>query len=293
MKRIMMFFASTLALLAVGHPSPAAWGPSGCAVAQIAPAVIGQQPMKWHAFADHPNQIGLYNGNTLIGKYNYSDGFYRMWLNGSWSGPAKSPIPPPFGGLAGQSTGHSFGAITDHVGMVSMATHNGHAITEADAAAILGASIPTDHDAASLTYVDADKGRREKFVKDAAEAKKKNPKLDSVKIQAYDPNAAPTKAMMAGFKLDADKQFAQAGKVIYAQLAPKNGDSTSKAERWYGDATPEVIVDALRVIDPNWNPNIGPLPSLPTIPDGLGLLLAAGFVTFGLLAVAVSNRNNP
>lgn len=292
MKKFVIVLLALTALHAAARVAFSQCGPAGCAPRQLAAVSYAQTPLRWWNHEGRPQEVYLYSGNTLVGYYSYADGFYRRAVGGRWSGPAAAPLTPPFGGLQGNATGHTFGAVHDQVSPFQSFSHNGNPVSREQAENVITGNLRDDSAAGHLTNIDADKERRKRFDTELAELRRANPTANNVRVQNYDPNAGPNKVILAPFKLDLDQQFRQSGRALFAQAAVKGNETGSRPERWYGDIGAAQVADALRVIDPNYDPNKTPLPGLPSVPDGIGLAIGGAFVGLLVLGVAVfGNRN--
>ncbi len=289
--RLMRLIFSLLALLLLAAgDTHAGWGPAGCP--PVGRLVIAQPPAtyRWVHREDTPDQTFLYLGAKQIGTYSYATGFYLPIIGNQWGKAAKSPIAPPLNGPAAAVAPPLFGVDRSQLTGHEDFSASGKKCTEAEAHQMIGAALRDDSKAGQVSIFERDAGKR----KTLREAIERAPELqgssNGAKVQVYDPEARPNKEILAPFRLDTDERFRTTGFKMVAQAAPVGPDGTSKAESWYELDGVKTVIEAVRKVDPNYNPNVNPIPTLPSLPHvNWEILLLCGLGIVVVVAVARSS----
>lgn len=247
---------------------------------------------QWQQVPGQPEYAALYQGNQQIGVYNWETGFYQQRHAGGWSGPARAPIAPPFA-RAGNGASHNlFGLQMPRLPAGEKIWCGTTTFSHAEAAEMLEADLRDDAKSPHLTVIDRNPARRKQLVEDLTVAKWKGELPEKARVQVYNPDLAPVKALLAPFRLEADREFQKTGCMVIAQAAATNTKGTSRPVRLYGAASPPVLVDALRSVDPSYDPNRNPLPwwlALPSIP--LEAIVVIGLLLL-ILGVAIGRKSS-
>lgn len=262
-------------------------GPRGCFLPQATQQVQAQVAPEWFRHTGDEGHDYLYSGNALVGRYSYGDGFYRRKTQGGWAAPSVAPIPPAFARNDKTQVGHTFGLEPGKVQEFTTFTHGGAPISRSEAESLIGATLKDDSSGGHLTNIDPDKERRKKVGEQVAAAKRADPIAANVRFQNYDPSLAPNKIILGPFNLEKDKAYKDAGRVLIAQAAAKGTEGKSRPTNWYGDIGGDQVIEAIRTIDPTYDPNKSPVPSVPSL-AGVGwewLALAGAGLVVGVSMV--------
>lgn len=263
----------------------AGWGPAGCP--PVGGIVLAQTPAvyQWKTRSDTPNETYLYYGTQQVGGYSFETGFYRPIVNGKWGKPAVAPITPPLTGTTSTTDSPLFGVDTSKLTGKEWYSNSGAISTSSDAHRLIETSLKDDSKAGQVSAFVRDPALRQRVRTDAEKAAEAQGSANAAKVQVYDPDAKPNKEILAPFKLDSDERFRQTGFKLVAQAAPTTPDGTSKAESWYEYDGAKQIVEAVRRVDPSYNPNVNPIPSLPSLPavnwEIIALCILGGLVFIG------------
>lgn len=244
----------------------AQWSPgSGRAVAQQVDKQV-DQGYKWVKNPRVPGEVYLYRDGRQVGGYSYHTGFYLPLVNGEWGPPAKAPIPPPLEGLTPEKSKPLFGVVTEKISPIEHFECRDRVHNRESAYALLEATVPDDGATPFLSCISRDQARAKQIAREWDSAAPLAPYKKSWRAQFYDSSSPVTQQMLAPFRLDANTEFQKSGLVFLAQGPPAAGDGRARVQQWANYTTPEALAEVLRKVDPNFDPNKSPLPSLPELP---------------------------
>lgn len=291
LKRVLLPALAAVALLAI---VPVAWtqcSGGNCTVQTFPTQYVGQAPYRWVRRADTADEVYLYQGGRQVGGYSFTTGFYRPYNNGNWGAHAVAPVRPPFGDLPVTKEGNFFGVESKQFPDYDKVWQGNTIYSHAEAKRLMGETMDDISKQPHLTIVDGDASRRKKIVADFEAAKEANTFPKAVRVQVYDTAKNAPRLLMAPFQLERDERFRKSGVAMFAQ-APAGKDGTAKVESVYGVATPAAAVELLRKIDPRYDPNKQPTPSIPWFTEwtaeAWGMAVLCALVVLGLIRRAAS-----
>lgn len=257
-------------------------GPGGCSPAQVRRAAQAVPELRWVRRADTPSEVYLFRGDQQIGGYSYATGFYRELRGEKWSAPVVAPLPPPFGEQQQGAKGLNFGLSQESFGTEEKIWEGDKVYSSFEAGKVIGADLPDDTAAGHVTGVAKSLGLKNKMAEDIAVASLQPGAAKAAKTQAYDYSHQVNQEILAPFRLDADRQFQEKGQVVIAQAAALDKEGRSKATAFYDYSGVPTWIDALRTVDPTFDPNKPLAPLLPGLPainwELVALLLVGGVV---------------
>lgn len=281
-----------LALLGQAGPVYPQCGPGGCSVPQLRRAAQADDSYRWVTREDMPSEVYLFRGDEQVGGYSYATGFYRALNGNRWGPPAKAPIQPPFG-RDQQDAGRpiNFGLNAESIGRQERIWEGNHYYSAGEASKEIAADLPEDLKAGHVTGVAKTLARRNKMDADM-NAARAHPGADKAKMQAYDFSHSVNQEILAPFRLDIDKRFENSGQVVIAQAAELDKEGRSKAKAWYEYSGADTWIEALRTVDPHFDPNKPSLPGLPGLPSINWEYVALIIVVCVLLVAAMRSNNS-
>lgn len=252
------------------------WGPAGCP--PVGRLVLAQTPAnyRWVHRDDAPDEVHLMYGAQQIGGYSYRTGYYLPLVNGEWGKPSVAPIPPPLTGTITAPEAPLFGVDRERLTGTEHYSCSGVRCTRSEAEGFIESHLRDDSRAGQVSLFVRDPERRKTIRAALDQAPELQGSNSAGKVQVYDPDARPNRELLAPFKLDLDERYRTTGFKMVAQAAPTTTDGTSKADSWYEYDGPKQIIEAVRRVDPNYNPNVNPLPTLPSLPSISWEALALG-----------------
>lgn len=257
-----------LAVLLVSLPTAQAQCQGGqCNIQGWRPMPSVPTGYRWVYRDDTPGEAYLFQGARQVGGYSFASGFYRPYNGRAYLAPTKAPIRPPFGKNNGGAGDNLFGVEQQRWPAGEKIWAGATSYTHAEAERLLGDKLDSIENQPHLTVIDRDPVRRKALAKEVEVAQANGSFPKDVRLQIYDPNATPSAAILAPFQLDRDTRYKENGAVIFAQSPATNAAGTAKLHRVDGKPTMAGLIEALRTVDPKFNPNLPSLPSLPGLPE--------------------------
>lgn len=268
MKKIFLFsLFSATCLFGCGPQTLASWGPQGCGPVglRVVPQPVAQY--QWVRNPDYQDWSYLYQADRLLGGYCWTTGFYHPFHAGEWYGKAVAPVRPPFEDAAKHGQVTAFGVATEKRSESPRIWDANATYSAAEATQLLTAELPDDSRTGHLTVIARDPAVRKRVADDVARDGLLAAWRTKTRFQLYDPENAVSRTILAPFRLDADAEFAKSGVVVIAQAPTQDKDGRSKPFTVHRYDGPQTLIDALRRIDPTYDPVKPWLPSLPALPD--------------------------
>lgn len=213
-----------------------------------------------------------------------SRGGGELWIERSTNVP---PLMLPPGYHTPQGTGEVgdvFGVDTSKLSKRDRYEINGVEVDRPSVVNRFRDELTDDSKAGHLTILAPD-ATRSRIMSDIAS----HPSLAvarSLRIQGYDPASKVAASMLATHRMDQDKRYQQSGVAILYQ-PPAGPDGRSPVTPIYGYTSPEALAEALRVVDPRYDPNKNKLPGVDVLdfpPEAwFALIIGAAILAFALL----------
>ncbi len=253
------------------------------ALACLATPAIGQLYVDytWREVPGDPDQIACFRNSEQHGNYRFSTGFYYLRRPGQSWPIARCPVPPPLNGINGDRRHYSFGVQTSHMARHNRITNGEREITAAEANNLIADNLADDSKAGHVTFISNDAKKVDQFRADWDALCQQNTQARALRSQGYDATQAINKPILAPFNLEKDTGFQSAGLMLLAQAPGDPKDGRSRPATWYAYNGPASLTEAVRSIDPNYDPN---KPKFPTIPN-LGNVQPEHLAVGGLLGV--------
>lgn len=164
-----------LAVLIAGLPlfvsmALPAWGPRGCA--PVGAFVVGQAKTSgwaWKVNGTNPEQVDLFDNGRQVGAWFHADGKYYSATGAEWverDPPPGAPAPPL--GKVEQNFGLDLSQLEHRQGVFLHDASGERQVSREEAADVIQNGLVDDRHKLQLTFISADKGRREAFLKAAA-----------------------------------------------------------------------------------------------------------------------------
>lgn len=257
-----------LAVVLVAQATASAQCADGRCTIHHFPALVPAQPSyRWKYRDDTPDEAYLFRGGKQVGGYSFATGFYRPYNGKRYLSPAKCPVRPPFGKQHGGAEQNIFGVQPHRWPRGEKIWAGTTQYTHAQAEKLLGDKLDSIEHQPHLTAVVRDPAARKKLEADVKSAQDAGTFPKDVRLQVYDPNATPSGPILAPFRLDADRRYQETGVAVFGQAPATAADGRAQVYSLYGSPTVDALVKVLRKVDPKYDPNISPLPSLPNLPD--------------------------
>lgn len=263
--RCFLSFLCLFALIGLVDAGPRYSGCSG-GECQLLPASVRWE---WRAPKDAPNQVNLFKDGVPVGTFFRDEGVYYPWNGKAWLQAATVPSDVPEG-LAGDPLHMAykfFGVNEQKIDTRERYILNGKQVSREKALQTLPvmkqSTLADDSKNRHLTGIGRDTATAKKLQEVLSSQDLVNP-LKGLRVQVYDLSHAVDKEMIAPFRLELDEAFQQAGSVVICQDA--EGDGGGKVlGTWHGVPTAEEVMEGLRRINPDHNPNKSP-PAIPKKP---------------------------
>lgn len=267
MRKAITFLAVAAVLLLPARLLLGRWGPMGCAAVAADDKKAGELPYRWVSNPKVPKEVYLYQGNVQVGGYSFESGFYLPLVNGKWGKPCQAPIRPPLEGLDGKKEANLFGVLADQVSREERYECTHGECSREHVMAMLAEGLTDDSKQGRVTVIDGDRERRKKIAADWSSAPSLDKARSTWQFQAYDPASPVTREMLRPFRLEQSSDLGKGLPVVFAQ-APANAAGVGPVlGQWNSYQGADALAEALRKVDPNFDPNKPLAPILPSVPS--------------------------